>query len=88
MEKRARLKLSLDRLYIQNEEEKDFSILFIFTLLVSSWPNGYMLYVNIPRATITSSVITTITLIKSRFDRLHKIFTFTTRMFNTIQTHI
>ena len=88
MEKRARLKLSLDRLYIQNEEEKDFSILFIFTLLVSSWPNVYMLYVNIPRATITSSVITTITLIKSRFDRLHKIFTFTTRMFNAIQTHI
>ena len=40
----------------------------------------------IPRATITSFVITT--LIKSCFDRLHKIFTFTTRMFNTIQTHI
>ena len=36
MEKIAHLKLSLDRLYIQNEEEKDFSILFIFTLLVSS----------------------------------------------------
>ena len=64
--------LSLDRLYIQNEEEKD-SFLFC---LSSTCNHNFLCGYNI------------ITLINSSFDSLNKISTFTTRMFNPIQTHI
>ena len=88
MAKRARLKLSLDRLCIQNEEEKDS---FLFYLSSHSWFQVDWMYVIYTYSTSNHNFLCSyniITLIKSRFDILHKIFTFTTRMFNTIQTHI
>ena len=80
--------LSFDRLYIQNEEEKDS---FLFYLSSHSWFQVDWMYVIYTYSTCNHNFLCSyniITLIKSRFDILHKIFTFTTRMFNTIQTHI
>ena len=80
--------LSFDRLYILNEEEKDS---FLFYLSSQSWFQVDRIYVIYAYSTCNHNFLCSyniISLIKSRFDILNKIFTFTTRMFNTIQTHV
>ena len=80
--------LSFDRLYILNEEEKDS---FLFYLSSQSWFQVDRMYVIYAYSTCNHNFLCSyniISLIKSRFDMLNKIFTFTTRMFNTIQTHV
>ena len=88
MAKRARLKLSLLIGYTYRMKRKKT---FLFYLSSHSWFQVDWMYVIYTYSTCNHNFLCSyniITLIKSRFDILHKIFTFTTRMFNTIQTHI